>query len=44
MKFFREQTGNQSVIMGRKNIDALVKPLTKGENDMKKQNKSGKPL
>src|ERR1035437_4063583 len=32
MKFFREATRDQIVIMGRKTLDALGKPLPKREN------------
>jgi dihydrofolate reductase len=32
MKFFREATKNQIVIMGRKTLDSLGKPLPKREN------------
>jgi len=43
MKFFRDSTRGQIVIMGRKTLDALGAPLPKRENALITRNKDWKP-
>ena len=43
MKFFRDSTRGQIVIMGRKTLDALGKPLPKRENALITRNKNWTP-